>query len=155
MGRVDDAIRQQEKALEMEPNSGFANWVLGNVYVHKRMYDKAIEQYKKAIPLSGNSPDEPATLAYAYAKSGQRTQALQTIEELVKRSERSYVPSTLIAATYAAVGDHEEASRWLLRAMQQRDGVLVFINVDPMFEDLRSDPRYRAVIQQVGLPARK
>ena len=47
------------------------------------------------------------------------------------------------------------ASRWLQRAMQQRDGVLVFMNVDPMFEDLRSDPRYGAVIQQVGLPARK
>ena len=155
MGRTDDAIRQQEKALEMEPNSGFAQWALGNVYVHKRMYDKAIEQYKKAIPLSGNSPDEPATLAYAYAKSGQRTQALRTIEELVKRSERSYVPSTLIAATYAAVGDHQEASRWLHKAVQQRDGILIFLNVDPMFEDLRSDPRYRAIIQQVDLPASK
>ena len=119
------------------------------------MYDKAIEQYKKAIPLSGNSPDEPATLAYAYAKSGQRTQALRTIEELVKRSERSYVPSTLIAATYAAVGDHQEASRWLHKAVQQRDGILIFLNVDPMFEDLRSDPRYRAIIQQVDLPASK
>lgn len=155
MGRIDEAIRQQEKALEMEPNSGFAQWALGNIYVHKRMYDKAIEQYKKAIPLSGNSPDEPATLAYAYAKSGHRTQALQTIGELVKRSERSYVPSTLIAATYAAVGDHQEASRWLHKAVQQRDGVLVFMNVDPIFEDLRSDPRYSEIIQAVGLPVRK
>lgn len=152
MGRTDEALRQHEKALELDPNSGFAHWSLGNVYVHKRMYDEAIIEYKKAIPLSGTSPDEPATLAYAYAKSGKRAQALQTIKELIKRGERSYVPSTLIAATYAALGDRDEAFSWLHKAVQQRDGILPFINVDPIFEDLRSDSRYSEILQRVGLP---
>lgn len=151
MGRTDEALAQYNKALELDPNSGFANWALGNVYVHRRMYDEAIAQYQKAIPLSGTSPDEPATLAYAYAKSGRRKQALETIEELKGRSARSYVPSTLIAATYAALGDHDEAFKWLNKAVEQRDGVLVFTSVDPMFTELRSDPRYTVTLQQVGL----
>lgn len=151
MGRTDEAIRQYEKALEMDPNSGFAHWALGNVYVHKRMYDQAIAYYQKAIPLSGSSPDEPASLAYAYAKSGKRKQALQTIEELIKRSEHSYVPSTLIAATYAALGDKDEAFKWLHKAVEQRDGILTFINVDPVFEDLRSDSRYAEVLKRIPL----
>ena len=151
IGRTDEAIQQYQKALELDPNSGFAHWSLGNVYVHRRMYDEAISQYQKAIPLSGNSPDEPATLAYAYAKSGRRKQSLQTVEELKRRSERSYVPSTLIAATYAALGDHDEAFRWLNRAVELRDGILVFIAVDPVFEDLRSDSRYAEILRRVGL----
>ena len=116
------------------------------------MYDQAIIQYKKAIPLSGTSPDEPSTLAYAYAKSGLRKQALDTVAELMKRSERNYVSSTLIAATYAALGDRDDAFKLLEKAIEQRDGVLVFINIDPLFEDLRSDTRYAALRQRIGLP---
>lgn len=151
-GRIDEAIEQFEKCLELDPNSGFAHWSLGNVYLHKQMYDQAISQYKKAIPLSGNSPDEPSTLAYAYAKSGRRKQALETIEELIKRSDRSYVSATLIASTFAALGDHDQALKFLHRAVEQRDGVLPFTNIDPMFQDLRSDSRYVEILKRVGLP---
>lgn len=152
MGRTDEAIKQYREALDREPNSGFANWALGNVYVQRRMYDEAIAQYKKAIPLSGNSPDEPATLALAYAKSGKRKQALEVLEELKKRSERSYVPPTLMALTYAALGEQNEALKWLNKAFQDRDGILPFSKVDPMFEDLRSNPQYAEVLERVGLP---
>jgi len=149
MGRTDEAIAQHHKALELDPNSGFAHWSLGNVYVHKRMYDEAIKEYEKAIPLSGTSPDEPGTLAYAYAKSGRRKQALQIVEELIKRSEHSYVPASLIAITYAALDDHDAAFKWLQKAVEQRDGILAFINVDPLFQDIRSDPRYAEILQRI------
>lgn len=152
MGRTDEAKEQYEKCLEMDPNSGFAHWSLGNVYLHKRMYDEAITQYQKAIPLSGTSPDEPSTLAYAYAKSGKRKQALETIGELIKDSKRRYVSWTLMAAIYAALGDHDEAFKSLQKAIEQRDGVLAFINIDPIFEDVRSDNRYAEVLKRVGLP---
>ncbi|HZI59863.1 MAG TPA: protein kinase [Pyrinomonadaceae bacterium] len=152
MGRTDEAFKHFEKCLELDPNSGFAHWSLGNAYLHKKMYDEAINQYKKAIPLSGTSPDEPSTLAYAYAKSGRRKQALETIEELIKRSERSYVSSTLIATVYAALGNHDDALKSLRKAVDQRDGVLPFTNVDPIFSDLRSDSRYAEILKRVGLP---
>jgi len=152
IGRTDEAQQQYEKCLEMDPNSGFAHWSLGNVYLHKRMYDQAITQYKKSIPLSGTSPDEPSTLAYAYAKSGKRKQALETVEELIKISERRYVSWTLIAATYAALGDHDEAFKSLQKAIEQRDGVLPFTNIDPLFEDLRSHTRYAEILKRIGLP---
>lgn len=153
MGRTDEAIRQYRKGLEMDPNSGFAHWALGNVYVQRRMYDDAIAEYKKAIPLSGSSPDEPATLAFAYAKSGRKKQALEVIEELKRRSKSTYVPATLIAATYAALDDHSEVVKWLNQAFENRDGVLPFSNVDPMFEDLRSDPRYTTILSRLKFPS--
>jgi eukaryotic-like serine/threonine-protein kinase len=152
MGRTDEAVAQHRKALAMDPNSGFAHWALGNVYIHKRQYDDAITEYKKAIPLSGGSPDEPATLAFAYAKLGKRAQALEVLGELEKRAERSYVPSTLIAATYAALGDQNETIKWLNKAFQDRDGILAFTKVDPMFADIRSNPRYTEVLARIDLP---
>lgn len=152
MGRTDDALKQYQEALDREPNSGFAHWALGNVYVQRQMYEDAIAEYKKAIPLSGSSPDEPATLAFAYAKSGRRKQALDVLEELKKRSEHSYVPATLIAATYAALDDQDQTLKWLDKAFENRDGILPFTKVDPMFADLRSDPRYAEVLNRVGLP---
>ena len=152
MGRTDEAITEFQRCLELDPNSGFTYWSLGNVYLHKQMYDEAIDKYKKAIPLSGTSPDEPSTLAYAYAKSGRRKLALETVAELIKRSERSYVSSTLIATTYAALGEHDEGVKWLRKAIEQRDGVLPFTNIDPIFADLRSDSRYAEILKRVGLP---
>ena len=152
MGRTDEAIQQFQKCLELDPNSGFSYWSLGNVYVHKKMYDDAISQYKKAIPLSGTSPDEPSTLAYAYAKSGRKKQALETLTELIKQSERSYVSSTLLATIYAALGDRDQALKFLRTAVEQRDGVLPFTNIDPIFADLRSDSQYAEILNRVGLP---
>ena len=152
MGRSEEAIAQYGKALEMDPNSGFVHWALGNVYLHRGQYDKAISQYQKSIPLSGTSPDEPLTLAYTYAKTGRRKQALEIVEELKSRRARSYVPPTLVATVYAALQDHDQAIYWLNKAVEERDGVLTFTKVDPMFAGLHSDPRSATVLSRLNLP---
>lgn len=148
----DLAREQYQKALEMDPNSGFAHWALGNVYVHKGMYEEAIAEYQKAIPLSGNSPDEPASLGYAYALSGKSREARQVIEELKERSKRSYISPTIIASIYTGLGEKDQAFAWLDKAYSGRDFILVFLKVEPMFDGLRSDPRFARLLQRVGLP---
>lgn len=152
MGRTDEALRQHQKALEMDPNSGFAHWSVGNVYVHKRMYEAAIAAYKKAIPLSGTSPDEPATLAFAYAKLGKKREAMEILRDLQKRSQSSYVPPSLVATVYWALGNQDEGIKWLQKALDDRDPILAFVNIDPQFEDLRSNPRSVEILRRVGLP---
>ena len=148
----DQAIEQYQKALEMDPNSGFAHWALGNAYVSKEMYTEAIAEYQKSIPLSGDSPDEPASLAYAYALSGRRKEALQIIDDLQQRSQHRYISPTIIAFIYAGLGEKEQAFEWLEKAYQRRDFLLVLLKVEPMFERLRSDPRFPDLVQRVGLP---
>jgi hypothetical protein len=53
--------------------------------------------------------------------------------------------------SHALIGDADAAVGWLQRARQQRDSRLLFVNVDPRFAPLRGDPRFRALIEQVGL----
>jgi len=150
--QYDQALEQYQKALEMDPNSGFTHWLIGNVYVRKGRYVEAIAEYQKSIPLSGNSPDEPASLGYAYGLSGKRREAHQVIDELKKRSERSYIPPTLIAIIYTGLGEKDQAFAWLDKAYNERDGILVLLKVEPMFDSLRSDPRFADLLRRVGLP---
>lgn len=150
--QYDEAIKQYEKALEMDQNSGYAHWALGNVYLHKGMREQAIAAYQKSIPLSGDSPDEPASLAYAYAISGKTHEARQILAELQQRSKRSYVAPTMIAFVYAGLGDRDQAFAWLDTAYEERDFLLVLLKVDPMFDRLRSDPRFATLMRRVGLP---
>jgi tetratricopeptide (TPR) repeat protein len=149
--QYDKAIEQYQMTLEMDPNSGFAHWAIGNAYVHKGMFDEAITEYQKAIPLSGDSPDEPAMLGFAYALSGKRQEAQQVIEELKERSKRSYISPTTIAVIYGGLGDKDQAFEWLDKAYEAQDSLLILLNVEPMFDSLRPDPRFIELRRRVNL----
>jgi serine/threonine protein kinase/tetratricopeptide (TPR) repeat protein len=148
--KPNQAIEHYQKVLEMDPNSGLAHWALGNAYVQERRYDEAIAAYQTAIPLSGDSPDEPASLGYVYALSGRRREAQQVINELKKRARRSYIPPILIGTIYAGLGDKDQAFAWIEEGYGSRDSLLVFLKVDPIFDGLRSDPRFTDLLQRVG-----
>ena len=150
--QYDQAIEQYRKALEMDPNSGFVHWALGRPLTAQGKYDEAIVEFQKAIPLSGDSPDEPAELARAYALSGKRGQAQKILEELKRQSEHKHVAPTVMAAIYGALGDKTQAFASLNKAFNERDFLLVLLNVEPMFDPLRSDPRFVELSRRVGLP---
>jgi DNA-binding winged helix-turn-helix (wHTH) protein/TolB-like protein/tetratricopeptide (TPR) repeat protein len=149
--QYDQAIEQYRKALEMDPNSGFVHWALGRPLLAQGKYDEAIVEFQKAIPLSGDSPDEPAELARAYALSGRRDQALKIIEELKRQSKYKYVAPTVMATIYGALGDKTQAFALLNKAFSERDFLLVLLNVEPMFDPLRSDSRFLELSRRVGL----
>ena len=148
----DKAIEQYGKALEMDPNSGYAHWALGNAYLRKGLHEQAIVEFKKSIPLSGDSPDEPASLAYAYAVSGKSREARNILNELQLRSKRCYVSHTLLAFIHDGLKEKDQAFANLDQAYRDRDFLLIFLKVDPMFDGLRSDPRFSDLLARVGLP---
>jgi len=149
--QYDQAIEQYRKALEMDPNSGFVHWALGRPLTAQGKYDEAIVEFQKAIPLSGDSPDEPAELARAYALSGRRDQAQKILEELKRQSDHKHVAPTVMAAIYGALGDKAQAFASLNKAFNERDFLLVLLNVEPMFDPLRSDSRFVELSRRVGL----
>jgi len=150
--RYDQAIEQYRKALEMDPNSGFVHWALGRTLLAQGKYDAAVAELKKSIPLSGESPDEPAELARAYALSGRRDEARKILEELKSLSARKQVAPSVVAAIYGALGDKAQAFELFERAFKERDVILVLLNVEPMFDPLRSEPRFAELASRVGLP---
>ncbi len=77
---------------------------------------------------------------------------LNWVEGLKELSKREYVSSYGVAQVYARLGEKEQAFAWLERAYQERDTGLVLLKVEPAFDNMRADPRFRNLMERVGLP---
>ena len=145
----DESIRQSRKTIEMDTNFALAHNQLAQVYLQKHMYDEAIAELQKAVRLSGNSPTCTANLARAYVASGKRSEAVKLLGDLKKRSNPGYSNAAEIAMVYASLGDTDQAMNWLERGYEERFNPGVLLR--PGFDPLRSDPRFRNLVQRIGL----
>jgi len=150
--QYDKAIEQLRKTLEMEPNFARTHLDLGGAYEYKGMFDEAIAEFQKARELGGeNWPELRVPLQHAYEASGYRGYYQEQLRLLKKRSKQNYVAPATIAIIYARLGDKESAFTWLEKALQERTG-LFFIKVEPVYDPMRSDPRFRDLLHRAGLP---
>jgi len=149
--RFDEAIVQFKKMLEMDPGAPLARWHLGIAYAEKGMYREAISELEKCSALTGRGPIALASLVNVLARSGERSRALQVLEELKAASKQKFVGPLLIARAYAGLGDKEQAFAWFDRAYEERSGPIYYSKVDPIWDPLRSDPRFNDLLRRIGL----
>ena len=93
-----------------------------------------------------------AYLGYAFALAGKRTEAQKIIDELREESKIKYVAPYPMALIYTGLGDKDQALQWLDKAYEARANNMVFLTVEPIFDPLRSDPRFQDLLRRVGLP---
>ena len=86
-----------------------------------------------------------------YAMSGRRDEALKMIGELREIAKGRYVSPYFTAIIYAAMGDREQTFVWLEKAMEEKNDYLAYLNVEPLFGRVRSDPRFADLVQRLGL----
>jgi len=146
----DQAIAIYRKTQELDPNWYLVHEYLGSAYEIKGMYDQAIDEYLAAQTLSGTSPEVIAELKNAYAVSGIKGywQKMSPLPKGKVPRERYHYAA---AACYARFGWKEEAFYALEQAIKYRDDALVNLKVDPLFDGLRSDPRFAELLRRVGL----
>jgi len=147
----DQAIEQCKEVLEKEPNFIPAHAFLGKSYIQKSMYEDAISEFQKSVMLSSRSPLYIAGLAHAYAVAGKEEEALKIIEELKELSKKKYIPSYSIALIYVGLNEKEQAISWLEKAVEERYFRVLNIKVDPRFNSLNSDSRYKALLKKLRL----
>jgi DNA-binding winged helix-turn-helix (wHTH) protein/tetratricopeptide (TPR) repeat protein len=148
--QYDQALSQLYTAIEIDSYFPLPYKVLGDVFVEKGEYEKAIAYYQKNIELLGRHPANVAHLGRAYALSGEKAKAVEIIRELESFSKNNYLSPTSIAVIYAGLGESDRAFEYLEEAYRERCNNLVFINVQPTFDRLRSDPRFTNLIQRMG-----
>jgi serine/threonine-protein kinase len=149
--RYDQAIEQYRKTLELEPGfpSGYLH--LGMAYAQKAMYPEAVAACQKARELRGANPLTLAGLGYCYGRWGKRDKAQELLVELKRLSAQKYVSAFDLALIHIGLDQKDEAFERLDKAREDRDGWLVWLNVDPVFDSLRPDPRFAALLKKVGL----
>lgn len=146
------AIEQCRGAVGMEPSYADAHDCLGLSYLAEKKYGRAIEECRDAISVSGNDVSRAVGLAQAYARAGNKRAARRMLNGWGSRAKRSYVPPVLFAQVYAALGEKDQALAWLEKAYAGRDPYLVWLKVDPAFDSLRSEPRFRDLMRNLRLP---
>jgi len=151
--QYDKAIEQYRNAVEMDPGFVPVHLVLGNALEQKRMYQEAITELEKAVSLSGGSPVYMASLAHAYGVAGRRGQAEKLFEELRKLSKQRYVSSYDLALASLGIGETDQAFTLLARAVEERSPRAAFLGVDPRFDGLRSDARFKELMIRIGRPS--
>src|SRR5579872_3666200 len=126
--------------------------VLGRAYEQQGSFAEAIAEFNQALQLSDGDSNELAALGHAQARAGNRADAEKILRELKDRSARTYVQPVWISAILAALGRNDEAVQWLRMGLGDRSVWLIYLKADPIFDGLRTDPRFIDVVKQVGLP---
>ncbi len=149
--QYDLAIEQYRKTLEIAPNVPMALYGLGLSYHHKRLPEQGSIEFERALTFFRGEAAAVMLMGVAHALAGNCESAVKDLAELHELSRQKYVPAVYSAFIYVALNDLDHAFDYLHKACDERSSYMIFLNVQPSFESLRSDPRYPDLIQRVGL----
>ena len=151
MRQYERAIEQLHTALELDPHHSEAQMLLGYSYVLVGKLDEGIRACEIAAPLGGRHPMSLAYLGAAYAAAGRTGEAQKLVEGLRELARKVYVPGLAFAFVYSGLGEIDKALDWLEKAIQERDAIVAVYHLSPIFDPLRSHPRYRELLRQMDL----
>jgi tetratricopeptide (TPR) repeat protein len=150
--RYDQAVEILEHTYEIHPDHFLPHLRMGLVRIQQQRHDEAIRELKTAVTLADQSTETLAALATAYAAAGMKKQAGEITEELEKLPGKRYVLPYNIAKIYAAACDKEKAFEWLERSYEEASPDLIELNSEPVFDGIRSDPRFSDLMRRIGFP---
>ena len=142
------------KALELDPGMR-SSWSAGaRIKLERGLAAEAnrdIDELARLAPI-GESPIRDAMLGYLFGRAGRTNDALNRLGVLRSPGRTEYVPASGIASVYLGLGRRRDALNELERAFAQRDVWLVWLKVHPMYDDVRGEPRFQRLVQQMNFP---
>ena len=148
--RYDEAIAELAKIHDEDPGFTLGYGLLGVLYMHKKMPDKAVDAWLKGSSLEGQTVESAQILRDAFKRSGIDGYLRKHIDLLQEESKHRYVSPYFIALDYAFLGEKDRVFELLEKAYQERSSWLVEVRVDPIWDLLRSDPRYGDLLRRIG-----
>jgi tetratricopeptide (TPR) repeat protein len=120
-------------------------------YLQKGMYEEAIAEQQKTVDLMGGTPLAVAMLGRAYAMAGQPEQARQLLDTLTERAQHEPISRVYFGWIHMGLGELDQAFAEYDKAYEERNHNLAMLKAS-MYDNLRADPRYRVLLQKMGLP---
>jgi len=151
MRQYDKALEQHKNTLALDQSFPWAHSGLASVYEIQGRFDESIVEYKKAKNLGGSIPFTLAPLGWIYAKAGRKADALQILDELLQMARQGMNVSYGIAFLYYRLGEKDKAFEWFEKSYQDREIWLQSLATDPLWDDLRTDPRCTVLLKRMGL----
>ena len=150
--KYDEAVAAYRKVLDLDPQFARAHTRLGMTYAAQRHFDDAIHEFQLAKQLSGPDPYLDGLLGYVYAQSGNPAKARKLLDDLrTRRLRREFVPAFSMALISIGLGERDQALEWLSKSYSDRSCYMVFAKTEPLLDSLRSEPRFLALLNRMGL----
>jgi tetratricopeptide (TPR) repeat protein len=150
--QYDQAIEQERKVLELDPNFIDAYYFRGVAYLKKSMYKEGMAEFEKGVAISPVNTEALTGLGYGYAVTGRTVEAHRILDKLNELSKHEYISPVWRAKIYAGLVEKDKAFEWLEKAYEDHSIVSVgYIKTNPMFDPLRSDPRYADLLRRTNL----
>jgi TolB-like protein len=148
--QYDKAAACFNEILKEDPQNVIAQHALGFVYEQQGMNEEAIRIFE-------NLPDtnrvlKIVALGYSYGRAGRKAEALRVLAEAEEISKHTYIPPFEFAVIYLGLGDKEHVFVWLEKAYEDRFATLIYLTVDPAFDNIRADPRFGDLARRLNLP---
>jgi len=148
--RYDEAIDEASGVVKAHPNVVLAYYWLGCAYREKKMYPEAIATFERARKMTPDLAFMVMAVGHAQAVAGNTGEARKALNTLAQMKQTRIVPDIYSAAIYVGLGEKDQAFQLLDKALKERNDRLVYLNVEPMSDPLRSDPRFAQLLSKIG-----
>jgi tetratricopeptide (TPR) repeat protein len=150
--RYDEAIEAERRTLEIAPNLPYARSVIAASYQEKSMYEEALAEFEKERELYEVwNPIVDSWIGIVYARMGKKAEAQKILDDMVERSKEGYVTPSALGNLYLELGEYDRGFEWLDKAYEDHDFWVGSLKVNPLYDGVRSDPRYIALLKKMGL----
>ena len=148
--QYDAALTEAREKLEADPGIDMYD-LIALAYRGKDMPREWAQAYEKQLQVEGD-PASAAAVQRAFQHGGRKAIIHWQLDRLQGKSKTSYVSPVDLALLYAQLGDREKTLSFLEQGFREHSPLLLWIQLDPAYDFLHADERYRSIIKRVGLP---
>ena len=146
----DSGLKVYRELADLDPSFYKAYSSQGRLLSLMERYDEAIAMFRRALSLGGPVPSILSALGQTLALAGRKAEARKYLEKLEARRKTQWVPASCFAILYLGLGDHAASLTYLEAACERRELAVTALKVHPMYDPLRSEPRFQRILQRVG-----
>ena len=143
----DEALSMTRKGMEVEPEHPLWGLIILRIYLAQSKFEDAITELEKG--RKGDNLRYNGVLGYAYARSGRRREAEKVLDTLLHSTRKQ--SNSALAFIYIGMDDKERALDMLEKGLQERDNFMIHLKVEPLFDNLRSEPRFQELLRRMHL----
>jgi TolB-like protein/Tfp pilus assembly protein PilF len=149
--QYEAAGEQLQRAVELNPTAEETHRIVGLVRLQQGRLDQAESAFREAIALSTELAYSRAGLACTVARAGRVAEARAILDQLHREAKERYVSPVAFVMVHLGLGEVDQAFTWLDRAHEERRGWLCYLKVEPQLDEVRSDPRFRRLLDSMRL----
>jgi Flp pilus assembly protein TadD len=150
-GQDERAIMHLQQVVREHPQYAEAHCALGLAYGYAGRTAESIASLERAVSLSDRRPVILANLGYTLARAGRRPEALAILSELDSLSRIRPISPWVRSMVHFGLGEIDRGLDLMQESLDQGEGLLAYVKVEPMPPEVRSHPRFQEMIRQIGL----